>query len=43
MATANDEDDDCNDEQGVLIPPINQILDVDCHAQILLVIEKEVT
>ncbi|KAI8342483.1 Spo11/DNA topoisomerase VI subunit A [Chlamydoabsidia padenii] len=41
MSSANDEEDDCNDEQGILIPPINQILDVDCHAQILLVIEKE--
>ncbi|KAI9315689.1 Spo11/DNA topoisomerase VI subunit A [Dichotomocladium elegans] len=31
----------CNDEQGVLIPPISQIAQMECNADYLLVVEKE--
>ncbi|KAI8097386.1 Spo11/DNA topoisomerase VI subunit A [Halteromyces radiatus] len=41
MSSPNGNSDDCNDEQGTLIPPISQILDVECRAQLLVVIEKE--
>lgn len=42
MASINDKDHDYNDDMGVLIPPINQILDVESYAKLLIVIEKEV-
>ncbi|KAI8886596.1 DNA topoisomerase IV, alpha subunit [Backusella circina FSU 941] len=35
--------EDCNDEQGVLIPPINQVAEIHCRAKYMIVIEKEAT
>ncbi|KAI9473801.1 MAG: Spo11/DNA topoisomerase VI subunit A [Benjaminiella poitrasii] len=35
--------EECHDEQGTLIPPINQILEIQCKANCMIVIEKEAT
>ncbi|CAO3618730.1 unnamed protein product [Cunninghamella blakesleeana] len=43
MATLNDKYHEYNDDTGVLIPPINQILDIESYAKSLIVIEKEAT
>ncbi|KAI9488436.1 Spo11/DNA topoisomerase VI subunit A [Zychaea mexicana] len=40
-ADVNTDDSYCSDEQGVLIPPVNQIANVVCVAEFVLVIEKE--
>ncbi|KAI8982156.1 Spo11/DNA topoisomerase VI subunit A [Mycotypha africana] len=41
--TAIDDTDGCSDEQGSLIPPINQIVEVQCKAKCMIIVEKEAT
>ncbi|CAO3620333.1 unnamed protein product [Cunninghamella echinulata] len=41
MAPINEKVYDYHDDLGVLIPPINQILDVESYAKLLIVVEKE--
>ncbi|KAI8061348.1 Spo11/DNA topoisomerase VI subunit A [Thamnidium elegans] len=40
MSTPTNQDE-CNDEQGILIPPISQVSQVQCKAKCMIVIEKE--
>ncbi|KAI7887784.1 Spo11/DNA topoisomerase VI subunit A [Mucor mucedo] len=42
MSTPTDQDG-CHDEQGILIPPISQVTQVQCMAKCMIVIEKEAT
>ncbi|KAI9246816.1 Spo11/DNA topoisomerase VI subunit A [Helicostylum pulchrum] len=42
MSTPTNQDE-CNDEQGTLIPPISQVSQVQCKAKCMIVIEKEAT